>query len=182
MSVGIGAPRAGGMVLDTPGDCWFTEFYQASFDAAYRYASLLCRDSALAEDVVSDAFLRAWMNQGALINGSSPMGWILTVIRHRVADEFRSRRTTVDIEQISERVDTEFSSESELTSEDLEVIRRAIGHLTEEQQQVIFLRFFEQLSHEDVARQLARNANAIRAVQFRALARLRTLLEAERAR
>ena len=88
----------------------------------------------------------------------------------------------MDIEQISERVDAEFSSESELTPEDLEVIRRAIGRLTEEQQQVIFLRFFEQLSHEDVARQLARNANAIRAVQFRALARLRTLLEAERAR
>ena len=61
MSVRIGeAPRAGGLVLDTPADRWFTEFYEASFDAAYRYASLLCRDSALAEDVVSDVFFVIW--------------------------------------------------------------------------------------------------------------------------
>ena len=48
--------------------------------------------------------------------------------------------------------------------------------LTAEQQQVLFLRFFEGLPHEAIAERLGRQANAVRALQFRALNRLRTLL------
>jgi DNA-directed RNA polymerase specialized sigma24 family protein len=46
---------------------------------------------------------------------------------------------------------------------------------------VIFLRFYEELPHESVAAKLGRSSNAVRAIQFRALSRLRQLLEASRA-
>ena len=56
-------------------------------------------------------------------------------------------------------------------------VQDAIRLLTPEQQQVVFLRFFEGLPHESVAAQMGRNPNAVRAIQFRALGRLRKLLE-----
>jgi RNA polymerase sigma-70 factor (ECF subfamily) len=67
-----------------------------------------------------------------------------------------------------------------LDGADIQTIRAALDQLTEEQKQVIFLRFYEELSHDKVAARLGRSANAVRAVQFRALARLRKLLEAAR--
>lgn len=57
-------------------------------------------------------------------------------------------------------------------------IQEAFQRLTIEQQQVISLRFFEELPHGEVAKRMHRTANAVRAIQFRALSRMRNLLEA----
>ena len=159
---------------------WFSDFYKRTFDSAYRYACLLTRDSGLAEDLVSDAYVRAWVNRCVLLENPSATGWVLSVIRNRVADEFRSRRATVDLDEIVEPEDVDsFDSLPELTEDQKDAIQRAIQRLTPEQQQVIFLRFFQHMEHERVARELGRTANAVRAIQFRALHRMRRLLEAE---
>jgi len=55
-------------------------------------------------------------------------------------------------------------------------LRGAVKHLTAEQQQVLALRFERTLSSRDVARVLGKNEGAIRALQFRALGRLRKIL------
>ena len=160
-------------------ELWFSGLYERTFDSAFRYANVLTHDPSLAEDIVSEVYLRAWINRGTLARNSSPTGWILTVTRNLVTDEFRSRRATVDVSVIADPPDIPVELEPELTPAQKEFIQRAIQRLTPEQQQVIFLRFFQHMSHEEVARALARKANAIRATQFRALTRLRKLLEAE---
>jgi RNA polymerase sigma-70 factor (ECF subfamily) len=66
--------------------------------------------------------------------------------------------------------------------EELEFMQSALSLLTPEQQQVIFLRFFHEMSHDSVAQALGRNPAAIRAIQFRALSRLRKIREANDAR
>ncbi len=161
-------------------DSWFCGLYERTFDSAFRYARVLTHDEALAEDIVSEVYLRAWINRATLATNTSPTGWVLTVIRNLAADEFRSRRATVDVQEITEIPDTASEWLPELTAEQKAFIQQAIKRLTPEQQQVIFLRFFQRMNHEQVANELARSANAVRAIQFRALSRLRKLLEAER--
>ena len=58
-------------------------------------------------------------------------------------------------------------------------VRHAVGRLTEEQQQVLVLRFFEELSTGEVAQIMGKRRGAIRGLQFRALSALRDLLYRE---
>jgi len=56
------------------------------------YATTLTRDRAAAEDVVQEALLRAWRHPDSLVNGKgSVRGWLLTVVRNIVKDQFRAR-------------------------------------------------------------------------------------------
>jgi len=63
--------------------------------------------------------------------------------------------------------------------EQVDALRGAVKHLTTEQQEVLVLRFIENMSSRQVAQVLGKNEGAIRALQFRALGRLRKLLVAE---
>lgn len=162
-------------------ESWFSGFYEATFESAYRYACMLTRDADLASDVTADVFVRAWVHRSTLKASASPIAWVLTVTRNRVNDEFRSRKVTVNLDQIAEPEDSSPADiEPELSDAQKAFIRGSIERLTPEQQQVVFLRFYQQLPHEQVARELGRTPNAVRAIQFRALARLRKLMEAAR--
>src|SRR5207249_12223018 len=69
--------------------------------------------------------------------------------------------------------------ERALHGEAVDALRGAVKHLTTEQQEVIVLRFVENMSSRQVAKVLGKNEGAIRALQFRALGRLRKLLTSE---
>ena len=60
---------------------------------------------------------------------------------------------------------------------DREMLLEAIRKLTPEQQQVVLLRFFGDRSHREIARELDRKEDAIRALQYRALKQLRKNLQ-----
>lgn len=176
-------PWAPGSTTDPGDDTWFSALYEATFESTYRYACMLTRDPDLSADIAADVYLRAWLNRERLKSNANPTAWILTVTRNRATDEFRSRRATVNLDQIEEPEDTSMDDlDPRLTAADKAFLEQAIRRLTQEQQQVIFLRFYKRLSHEQAAQELGRTANTVRATQFRALARLRKLLEASHAR
>ncbi|MCK9517693.1 MAG: sigma-70 family RNA polymerase sigma factor [Dehalococcoidia bacterium] len=154
---------------------WFADFYERTFGNALRFALMLTHDHFLAEDIVADAFARAW-NARHTFNGTTELPWLLSIVRNRAVDHFRARRETVNLDAIPEPSDHESTPILELTPAQLRQLHRAIARLTDEQQQVIYLRFYEGLAHDVVARRLGKNANAVRAIQFRALSRLRALL------
>jgi RNA polymerase sigma-70 factor, ECF subfamily len=60
--------------------------------AMLAYATQLTRDRSAAEDVVQEALMRAWRHPDSLVNGKgSVRGWLLTVIRNIVTDQYRAR-------------------------------------------------------------------------------------------
>ncbi|MBI2764684.1 MAG: sigma-70 family RNA polymerase sigma factor [Chloroflexi bacterium] len=167
---------------ETDEECWFSGLYEETFESAFRFARMLTRDGDLAEDVVAEVYLRAWQRRGDLRTSEKPLSWILAVTRNRAIDEFRSRRPHVDLGTIPDPQESIEDQPLEMDSAQREVLRQAMARLTAEQQRVVFLRFYEQKSHDEVARALGRSPNAIRAIQFRAVSRLRKLLEANRVR
>lgn len=162
------------------GTSWFSELYERSIDSVYRYACVLVSDRDRAEDVAADVFLRAWRGRNGLRDDASALPWLLTITHNSAMSLLRSSREVADIDALPEAEDETADPTTELFAE-LETtrIQDAIRRLTPEQQQVVLLRFFEGLPHEEVARRLNSNANAVRATQFRALARLRNLLQGD---
>jgi RNA polymerase sigma-70 factor, ECF subfamily len=161
-------------------DAWFVDFYDENFDSVYRYAGMLVRNTQLAEDVVSDAFLRAWEARHTCRNRKAALSWILSITRNCAIDALRAQKKgTVELSAIPEPEDpgTDLSATEEVSAELRMRLEEAIRELPAEQQQVLFMRFYEKRSHDEVAQQLGKNASAVRVIQYRALGRLRKLMD-----
>jgi RNA polymerase sigma-70 factor (ECF subfamily) len=168
--------------IEIRGNEWFVDLYESTCESVYRFALMLMRDPSAAEDVAAEVYLRAWRARDRFEERGTPVAWVLSITRNCALDELRKRRQERNLEAIAEHEDPTQHLAPELSENDVTAIHGAIRCLTREQQQVIFLRFYEELPHESVALKLGRNPNAVRAIQFRALSRLRKLLEESRAR
>jgi RNA polymerase sigma-70 factor (ECF subfamily) len=68
----------------------------------YRFAAWLCRDPAIAEEVVQESLLRAWKSLDALREDAAAKQWLLTIVRRENARFFeRKRLETVDFDNLT---------------------------------------------------------------------------------
>jgi RNA polymerase sigma-70 factor (ECF subfamily) len=67
----------------------------------YRFVFWLCRDHALAQDVMQETLVRAWRSIGSLDDESATRPWLFTIARRELARTFeRKRIETVDLESV----------------------------------------------------------------------------------
>jgi RNA polymerase sigma-70 factor (ECF subfamily) len=145
------------------------------FPEVYRYAAYRVGDALVAEDVASEAFVRLLE---ALQTGRGPRTsvrrWLIGTANHLVLDHFRAvyqrPQQRLSENAAGEEGDPVVQLE---TGEKRMGLRRALEALTAEQQHVLALRFGGGYSLEETAGLMGKNANAIKALQFRALAALR---------
>ncbi len=160
--------------------------YERYVDKIYRYISYKVADRSLAEDLTSQTFLKAWDAIGDYEWRNHPFGaWLFRIAHNLVVDHHRSKREVVTLDDASRQLEHK-ASQDEIRPERILAelissarVRSAIERLTEEQQQVLFLRFFEGMSTGEVAELMGKRRGAIRGLQFRALSALRDLLHRE---
>jgi RNA polymerase sigma-70 factor, ECF subfamily len=148
--------------------------YDKYFSEIYRYVLYRIGDPTLAEDIASDVFVRLLE---AVQSGRSPQtnlkGWLIGTASHVVTDHLRRKYRRPE-EELSESMPDRGSS---LTSEvdqreQNRIVNDAYAQLTPEQQHVLALRFGQGYSLEETAAFMNKNVNAVKALQFRALAAL----------
>lgn len=171
------APDAAKPVLDAEG---FAAIYADTFDAVYRYAYVLAGNPAQAEDIAGEVFLRAWRKRASYRGDGRILSWLLSITHNCAATTLRrGARELPDNETVEAHAGASPAPDAEaIASVDGERMQALIETLTAEQQQVIALRFFEDWSHAQIAQALGRNEGAIRALQHRALRRLRKQIDA----
>ena len=167
--------------LDTAGEydpVVLGQIYDEYFGRIYSYIYHRLGDSRVAEDLTADVFLRmvesvkaekAWQ--------SSLTGWLYRIAHNLVIDYYR-RQSKRDGPSLDERLVAAVESPS-LRMDTLLVqdqLRAAIQTLTEEQQQVVVLKFVEDLNNAEVAEVLGKTEGAVKALQHRALIALRRVL------
>jgi RNA polymerase sigma-70 factor (ECF subfamily) len=149
----------------------FAQLYDAYVDRIYRYIYFRVSDDSLTEDLTSQVFLKAWEYLDRYQAGSSPyLAWLYTIARNLVIDHYRTKRETVNLDDIVHISGNEPSPDEEVQSRfEIDEMRDALQFLTDEQQQVLILRFISGLSTENVAEIMEKREGAIRALQMRAL-------------
>ncbi len=164
----------------------YGELYQRYVDKIYRYIYFKVGSRDETEDLTSQTFLKAWDAIADYEWRNHPFGaWLFRIAHNLVVDHHRARREHVALDDATPQLEGRTSRDAlrpeqvlgELIT--MERVRRAIGRLTEEQQQVLILRFFDELSTGEVADIMGKNSGAIRGLQFRALSALRDLLHRE---
>ena len=148
--------------------------YDQYFSEIYRYVLYRIGDPTLAEDIASDVFVRLLES---VQSGRSPQtnlkGWLIGTASHAVTDHLRRKYRRPE-EEISESLpDRGPSIAAEVDQrEQNRLVNDAYAQLTPEQQHVLALRFGQGYSLEETAAFMNKNVNAVKALQFRALAAL----------
>jgi RNA polymerase sigma-70 factor, ECF subfamily len=157
------------------------EIYDHYESKIYSYIYHRVGSQPAAQDLTSQVFLRVLEAiQHERTWESSFSGWLYRIAHNIVIDHYRrrGRDTQVAIDDLpmlpSPHDSPERAAERALTSENL---RSAINRLTEEQAQVVTLRFLEGFSITEVADMMGKTEGAIKAMQYRAVMSLRRLLE-----
>ena len=156
-----------------------TAVYDRYFPDVYRYIYYRLGDQQVTEDITSDVFVRLLEAVKANHGPSSSLkGWLISTASHVVADHLR-RRYRRPTERLPEMMIDDFSAS--VTDEvDLrqktDAVRKAFSKLTLEQQHVLSLRFGDGYSLEETASLMNKKINAIKALQFRAVASLQRLI------
>ena len=152
-------------------------------DVAARVAYLVTGADADVEDVVQEAFVRAYRALGRFRAGAPFRPWILRIVANEARNRRRAagRRARLAIRVFDDRPsgDAAPSPEAAVLEEDeRRVLLDAINRLREEDRLVIGYRFFLELSERETAEALDVRPGTVKSRTARSLARLRKELEA----
>jgi len=157
----------------------FAELYDQYQPAIYRYIFYRVDDTATAEDLTSEVFVRLVERIDRFTYRGRPLlAWLYTIARNLVMDHHRRAGRSVplspDTPQVADMPDPEETAEDSLAQQRLAA---ALSCITADQREVIILKFIEGLNNETVARTMGKSVGAVKALQHRALAALRRAMK-----
>lgn len=151
-----------------------TEIHDTYYAPIFRYVAFRVGDRDTAEDLTSEVFTRLL---GALRGRHAPQttlrGWLYGVAARVVSDHhrkhYRAPQVELDESIVSREADPSETIDAMLTRDHL---RRAMADLTEEQRDVIALRFGQEMPIREIAQTLGKSEGAVKQLQARAIAAL----------
>lgn len=161
------------------------QIHDRYYPEVYRYVRFRLQDERVCEDIASEVFLRLL---DALHKQKGPEqnlhGWLLGTASHLVIDHLRRsyahREDGLDDDPSKEYPSQDLSPEQHVHEAwQQHQVRQAMQKLTPEQQHVLALRFADEFSIEETAQMIGKSVTAVKALQFRAVASLKRLLNLE---
>jgi len=153
-----------------------SQIHDMYYAPIFRYVAFRVGDRTVAEDLTSEVFTRllsALRDRAALAPRNTLRGWLYGVAARVVSDHFRKRYRAPEVELDESLVSRDDGPaevvEARLTREEL---KQAMTGLTEEQQNVLALRFGYDMPIQEVARTLGKTEGAVKQLQARAIAAL----------
>lgn len=124
-------------------------------DALYGLSRAWLRDEVLAEELTHRTFLKAFERRGQLRNPECTRAWLIGILRHEIASEFRSKGREVGWEGEAWDALPATTEEPAFCDEDLEVLPMALDQIPDASRTILLLRFQQELTYEEIARTLA---------------------------
>jgi len=156
----------------------FGQLFDHYSEPVYRYIASRVQRPADAEDLTQIVFVKALEALPRYEPRGIPFGgWLFRLARNTVIDHVRTRHDHAELDELTDRSTGERGPEElVLTKQEIESVGRALGALTDEQRDVIALRFFAGLSTREAAAAMGKREGTIRGLQFRAIGALRRQL------
>lgn len=156
----------------------FSELYDRYFQKIYRFIYYRVGHKETAEDITEDVFVKAFQSLHGLKQDIVFEGWLYQIARNKVIDYYRSKKVSVSIDELENTLEYETNTIDALNLNfNQKILVQLLRDLTEEQQTVLRLKFFEELPNDEIALIMNKEEGAIRVIQHRAIAKLKILLD-----
>ena len=146
-------------------------------DVLYGTAVLMTGNRAVGEEIVQEALLSAWRGIRGFKRGRPPKPWLVRILVNEVLTRQRKKSIpTIPLSDLDHAADPSAPDNAD-GFQDRAIVREALAHLVPEQQQVVVLRYFAELTVPEVARSIGAREGTVKSRLHRALKRLRQKLE-----
>lgn len=162
----------------------FREFFNHYYERVFFYAYRRVKMREVAEDITQETFLKFvhTLSSFELKEGYHLDTWIYAIERNTIRDWFR-RNLGKEVLSLEEKFSNKFKPiledpfETAENEEINEVVNKAVEQLNENYRDVIKMRFYEGKSIKEIASLLKKSEDNVKVIQFRALKRLREIIE-----
>ncbi len=157
------------------------ELYNRYYQRIYRYLYYRTGDPKIAEDLTADVFVKMVQSLGSFHPENTPFhAWLFQVARNLVIDYYRRSAAHPQV-SIHEDLHSSDSSPDSVAEFRLTMTRLAgaMALIEESQRDVLLLRFIEGLPIAETAEILRKSEDAVKALQYRGLNALRTMLSTQ---
>ena len=149
----------------------FVGLYQRAAPALRSYLRLLCRNAALADDLLQDSFLRMLRVDVSRLAEHQLKSYLYKAATSVARDHFRAQKR--EVQGLS---DLQVESESMVDLDLPHDMNLALRTLKPQQQVLLWLAYVEGFEHREIARLLGLGEKSVRVVLFRARQQLATIL------
>lgn len=147
----------------------------------YNYGLKIVDDYGLIEDSIQDVFMELWKRRTALSHPPSVKHYLFKSLRRRIYRKLNQQNRFTNYaseEQITDAYGVTFSYEAQLiiqqtTEENQEKLRQVMDTLSEKQKTVIFLKFYDRLSYEEIAAVMSLSVKAVYDLMYHTIKALR---------
>ena len=157
----------------------FEALYRKYYPILYNYGKLYTQDADIVKNCLQDFFLKLISNYANLSQPISIHAYLLKAFRHTLYNKLRSEQARHDIQ--TGYTDSVFSVKAEqiIDEEDYSPRNRLICHalktLSSKQQEILYLYYIRELSHEEIAELLNINYQSSKNLLFRSITKLREM-------
>ena len=152
----------------------FTALYGEFYELLNNYGRKFTQDADLIQDVVHDLFVRLWTTRARLGNPVSVKNYLYKALRSTLFRKIQSLSKFVELDNGSGEggFSVNFTPDPSLRHEELELRKQVIAlvnTLPARQQEIIFLRFYEGMSYEEISAIMDINMSSTYKLLYKAL-------------
>ncbi|WP_175404060.1 RNA polymerase sigma factor [Mucilaginibacter sp. PPCGB 2223] len=143
----------------------FRTIYDVYFDRIAAYVFKMSKSEEVSEEIVQDVFMKLWVNRAALLNVEMPQAYLFSIARNKTIDYLRKlAKETNLIALLAENIQHHTNNaEKRIETQELRsLIAKAIAQLSPQKQKVFQLSKYEDLSHDEIARELNLSKSTIK--------------------
>ena len=151
--------------------------YRAHVQSLLQYGTRFTQDTALIEDAIHDMFVDIWRNRQGLNHTTSIRPYLLTSLRNKVfkairAKQKRNDKSQADVFSTEESIEKQIIESEELFDRHTR-LSKSLSELTDRQREIIYLRYNEGLSYEEICTTLNISYQSARNAASEAIKKLR---------
>ncbi|MBI5729002.1 MAG: RNA polymerase sigma factor [Candidatus Magasanikbacteria bacterium] len=162
----------------------FAKFYNDHIDRIYRFVFFRCRDRELAEDLVSEIFLKALDHFADFDETMGKAAWLMTIAKNHVANYWRDRKVTTPltfVDESGEEEEAEFLGLKQALNawqktKDTSLVYELLAKIEPNEAEIVTLHYLIGYSYLEIAERRGASAGAIKVAAHRALKKLRKFL------
>ena len=158
----------------------FEKFYQANLDKIFRFVFYRVNtDRELAEDLVSEIFMKALENFERYDDKISASAWLFTIAKNHLANYWRDRKSTVSLDLAQETEDGEVQVELAVVESSAAVsairldLDKYLDQMTAEEREIVTFHYLYGYSYAEIARIHNLTEGAVKVTAHRALKKVR---------